>query len=73
MTFARLTAQRDRVLQIVELTPDQEWILRDADDDVVLPDGSRSGSVEVCCDVCGDWTSSVESASSAWHCVGCSS
>jgi hypothetical protein len=73
MTFARLSTQRDRVLQVVELTPDREWILWDVDDGLVSSVGSRSESVEVCCDACGDWTSSVESVSSSWHCVGCSS
>jgi hypothetical protein len=71
MTFARLTTQRDKVLQVVELTPARTWVLADADDGVVTPVDTGSESVEVCCDGCGDWTASVESVSSAWHCVGC--
>ncbi len=70
MTLARLNTARGLVYDVLGFTGDAEWVLRDPHGDVRLfEDCSLRERVEVRCDKCGTWTTSVEPIGAGWACV----
>jgi hypothetical protein len=74
MTLARLTTAREVEYEIVNLTEDAEFVLRDDHGDVRLFEPhSLLERVEIRCDFCGRWSTHpapVSGIDGPWMCYG---
>ncbi len=73
MALARLTTDPGREYEVVNLTDDAEWVLRDAANDVrVFEVSSTREMVEIKCPRCGRWgTDFISVGELEWLCVEC--
>ena len=71
MTLARLTTSPKDEYEIMQITKDGEWVLRDVHGDVRLFEDSERERVEVRCDFCRRWvTHAAPAGGGAWMCYG---
>ena len=71
MTRARIVDRHHagEPLELVNLTDNAEWVLRDESGDVQLFENSEVEWVEVQCDRCGAYTRHIEPSGDGWTCT----
>ncbi len=73
MTLARISTDRAKEYELLNLTSDAEYILRDRANNVrAFDESSRRELMEIKCDVCGRWTSDAAPTplGGSWACQG---
>jgi hypothetical protein len=61
---------RDAEYEVVNFTDRAEWVLRDADGDMLVFEEDRPGEVQVACELCGNWAYSPMIAKTGrWLCA----
>lgn len=75
MTRARLTTNRELEYDVVNLTDNGEYVLRDEFGDVrIFEESSHREVVEVRCDFCGRWSNDagpvIAGTRTSWMCFG---